>query len=318
MTGNIQSAGTLSRRGAMILAGAAALGWGGSGSAADADGGLAEHGFDLAGRARRYLLFLPPGHDRTRPAPLLLVFHGGGGTAESMARIMDTHAKAARMGMITAYPQSLYEGFNAGPGVDGKAPNFGQAVAEGVDDVAYVSRVIDDVGAHAKVDPRRVFAAGWSNGSAMSFRLAVQLSDRIAAVAGAMSELSLMDPLTMRRPVPMMYIWGTKDPIMRPGSPPKAELAARMIQRLIALDRCAPTPVEVIERKNATRRTWRGAAEGSEVVEWRLEGSGHWWPGLPIPAASREKVEARFGPLVSDINATDEILPFFLHHPMPT
>lgn len=272
--------------------------------------------FTIGGVERQYLLHVPLGHDVRRAAPLVLVLHGGGSDADSMARIMDMHFKAARLGMITAYPDSLNEGFNAGPGVDGHSPNFGRSAIENIDDVGYIARVIDDVGAVAAIDPRRVFACGWSNGSAMSFRLAVELSDRIAAVAGVMSELSLMDPIAMRRPVPTMYFWGTDDPIRRPGAPPKDVMAQRLIDRLLRLDRCAPEPVETRANGDAVMRRWRGESREAEVIEWRLNGFGHWWPGLPV-GERREAVIARFGPIETTINASDEILAFFAAHPMP-
>lgn len=279
--------------------------------------GVAQRTFRLGGVERRYLLHVPQGHDVHRAAPLVLVSHGGGGNADGMARIMDIHAKAARLGMITAYPDALNGGFNAGPGVDGRSPNFGRSAIENVDDVGYIARVIDDVSAMAAVDPRRVFACGWSNGSAMSFRLAVELSDRIAAVAGVMSELSLMDPITMRRPVPMMYFWGTDDPIRRPGAPPKDVMAQRLIDRLLRLDRISPEPVETRANGDAVMRRWRGESPEAELVEWRLNRFGHFWPGLPVDPARREAVIARFGPIETTINASDEILAFFTAHPMP-
>lgn len=282
--------------------------------------GFKERRFDFGGHPRRYLLHLPADLDTKKPVPLILMLHGGGGNADGMARMMDFHTKVANQGIVVAYPEGLWGGFNAGPGPDGKSPNFGRAVKEGIDDVGYISKVIDDIAAQTSIDPRRVYATGWSNGSAMSFRLAVELSDRIAAVACAFSELSLEHPLKLsakHRPVPTMYFWGTADPIKRPGSPPKAEMAARLIKSLIALNRCDPDPEKVIQRGKAQRTTWTGKDRRSRLIEWKLEGSGHWWPGLDVRPARVPQIEKTFGPLQTDISATDEAIAFFLANPMP-
>jgi polyhydroxybutyrate depolymerase len=258
---------------------------------------------------RRYILALSPGHDKRKPAPLILFFHGGGGDADRIAAVMDFHKYPEGKAYAIAYPDGYKGSFNAGPGPDGKAPNWGAAFQSNLDDVGFASAIIDDVASRVSIDLRRVYASGWSNGSAMSFRLACELTDRIAGVAGCYSELSLMNP-KLSQPLAMLYCYGTEDPIRRPGSPPKDEMAARHIKTLIRLNGCHPEPARVEQQGHATMTRWEGDHPDAVVIQWRLEGHGHWWPGL-LPATTNIRF---WGPVASDISATREALKLFANH----
>jgi polyhydroxybutyrate depolymerase len=275
-----------------------------------------ERRLDHDGMERRYLLTIPPKHEIEKPAPLILFFHGGGGTADRLAAIMDFYKFPDGQDYVIAYPDGFRGSFNAGPGPDGKSPNWGAAFEAKLDDVGFASAIIDDAASYVSVDLHRVYAAGWSNGSAMSFRLACELTDRIAAVAGCFSELSLVDP-KLSRPIPMLYCWGTDDPVRRPGSLPKDEMAARCIRTLRTLNKCHPEPVRIEQRGHATMTRWEGDHADAVVIQWRLEGHGHLWPGLEVPQARREAVERAFGPISSDISATREALNLFANHRIP-
>ena len=277
---------------------------------------ITEHRLNHDGMQRRYLLELPPNNQEDRPAPLILFFHGGGGTADRLAGKMDFHRFPEGQAYVIAHPDGHKGSFNAGPGPDGKSPNWGAAFEANLDDVGFASAIIDDVCSRVCIDTRRVYASGWSNGSAMSFRLACELSDRIAAVAGCFSEISLQAPM-LSRPVPMLYCYGTADPIRRPGSPMKDDMAARCIGTLIRLNGCRPEPAKVSQLANATMTRWEGDHPDAVVIQWRLDGHGHFWPGLQVRRANREYITRMFGPLSSDISATEEALSLFARHLIP-
>lgn len=130
---------------------------------------------------RGYLVHVPPQYDPATPTPVVLAFHGGGGEADAMAAFSGLNEKADQAGFIVAYPDGSgrlerMRTFNAGN-------CCGHAAAANIDDVAFTRQILDDLQGIANVDRRRIFATGMSNGAMMAYRLAAELSDRIAAIA---------------------------------------------------------------------------------------------------------------------------------------
>jgi poly(3-hydroxybutyrate) depolymerase len=112
----------------------------------------------------------------------------------------------------------------------------------------------------------------------------------------------------MKRAVPMMYFWGTVDPIERPGAPSPAERARRNTETWKGLNSCAGKP-EILVKGAAERQTFHGKAP---VVIWTVKGMGHCWPGV-----TNGPLEARIlGPQNLDVSASTEIINFFDEHPL--
>jgi polyhydroxybutyrate depolymerase len=116
------------------------------------------------------------------------------------------NATADQHGFIVAYPQGQNKAWNAGD-------CCGAPQRQGTDDVGFIRAVIDDLASVACVDPRRVYATGMSNGSMMSHRLACELSDRVAAIAGVSGQLgaSYLPTCNPPRRISIMHIHGTDD-----------------------------------------------------------------------------------------------------------
>jgi polyhydroxybutyrate depolymerase len=133
------------------------------------------------GRERSYLVHVPAKYGGKQPTPVVLAFHGGGSNAEQMVRFCGLNEKADKEGFLAVYPSGTgrFERmltWNAGN-------CCGYAMQNKVDDVAFTRALLDDLAEVANVDPKRVYATGMSNGAIMCYRLASQLSDRIAAIA---------------------------------------------------------------------------------------------------------------------------------------
>jgi polyhydroxybutyrate depolymerase len=163
------------------------------------------------GLKRSFLLHVPAQH--RGPLPLVIVLHGGGGTARGMKTL--TRGKfdelADREGFVVAYPDGVGKHWN-----DGRPPGEDEATREHVDDVAFLKAMIEAIGREVTIDPKRVFATGISNGGMMSHRLACDLSAQIAAIApvvGALSPL-LSEHCRPSRPVPVLAVNGTADPLV--------------------------------------------------------------------------------------------------------
>lgn len=131
-------------------------------------------------RQRVFWLRVPAGYDPGRPVPLVLAFHGGGGTGLGMQRVSRLSVLADRRGFLAAYPQGLVQADGKGPaGWDASGP--ADPYADGIDDGLFVSDLLNAVQAGYCVNPREIAATGLSNGAGLTGYLACVLADRIAA-----------------------------------------------------------------------------------------------------------------------------------------
>jgi polyhydroxybutyrate depolymerase len=171
---------------------------------------------NLAPRARPYDEHLPRTWDRTRPAPLVVMLHGYGSDGEHHARSLGLLALSDEEGFVLAYPDGL---------VDSEGKRFWNATnaccdfdGRGVDDVAFVTYLIDDLSARMPIDAKRVYVVGHSNGGFMAHRLACDLAPRIAAVV-SIAGAGRKDPsrCAPSEPVSVLEIHGDADPIIRIG-----------------------------------------------------------------------------------------------------
>src|SRR4051812_25127557 len=129
--------------------------------------------FTSGGRTRRFRLVVP---GKTGPLPLVLNLHGLVETAELQQYYTAMDAQAKARGMIVVYPQGVGNSWNAGT-------CCGRAMDEHVDDVRYLRELVRELESELCVDRARIYATGMSNGAIMSYRLACDASDWIAAIA---------------------------------------------------------------------------------------------------------------------------------------
>lgn len=272
---------------------------------------------------RGYLLHVPPGLDAA-PAPLVIVLHGGGGSAKSAVAQTGFDAEADRQGFIAAYPDGSdrprpllnalgkpgFLTWNAGA-------CCGTAVEQGVDDVGFVRAMVADVAKRHPIDPKRIYATGLSNGGMMAYRLACEASDLVAAI-GAVSAVIVVAPCEPRFPVSVIDIHGTADrnvPIdggvgaksfTRYPYPP----VQRSIDLFAAHDDCGKDPVVSAPAPGVTLRSYPLCAGNAAVDYYVIEGGGHAWPG------GRRMLRMLDEPSQA-LAATPLIWRFFAAHPRP-
>ena len=271
------------------------------------------------GRTRSYIVHLPPSCDGSKPLPVVLAFHGGGSNAKQMARFCGLNDKADEAGFIAVYPDGTgrFERmltWNAGN-------CCGYAMRNNVDDVAFVRTLLDDLGSAAKIDEDRVYATGMSNGAMISYRLASELSDRIAAIAPVAGPMGT-ETCNPKRPVPVMHFHGTDDEFaaFQGGPGPKSisqidfYSVEHSIEAWVKANGCPAKPTITKEPDRTddgmtvTRKTYGPGGAGSEVILFIIEGGGHTWPG-------REPRIERLGKSTRDISANDLLWEFFRKHP---
>lgn len=264
---------------------------------------------------RTYLVHVPRTYNQSKPAPLVITLHGGGGAGGGMNRLTGMNALADREGFIVAYPDGIEHHWN-----DGRS-----TIKVKADDVAFIAALIERLAKDYNIDRRRVYATGISNGGFMTQRLACELSDKIAAIATVAATMpeELQPKCRPSRPVSVLVMDGAADPIV-PYNGGEVSIGERgkilsvdgAINFWREQDRCSAKPsvaqlpdVDPNDGTRVTRESYEGCKGGSEVILYRIEGGGHTWAGglqyLP---------ERIIGKTSRDINASETIWNFLRNH----
>ncbi len=274
---------------------------------------------EFNGATRTYTVHAPPKFDREKPIPVVLVYHGALTNRDMMSNFTGLNKKADEAGFLAVYPNGNGNGklmfvWNAG-GLRNKNMN------EKYDDVAFTSQLLDELATIATVDKKRVYATGLSNGGMMCYRLAAELSDRIAAIAPVAGTMAIAEAKP-GRPVPVLHFHGTNDKLVPyEGADARARLVIpfksvdETLRIWTKIDGCPETPLveklpdTVDDGTSVERRTWGPGTDGAEVILYVVTGGGHTWPGGQRPINL-------LGKSTKDISANDVIWEFFEKHPM--
>ena len=267
---------------------------------------------------RNYLVHIPTNYDHNKPTPVVLIFHGAATNAAITVHFTGMSKKSDEAGFIAVYPN----GTGLGPLLTWNAGGRqGKLAEESADDVKYVGVLLDDLATVANVDAQRVYATGMSNGGMMCYRLAAEMSDRIAAIAPVAGTVTV-DESKPKRPVPVMHFHGKADnivPFDGLGHNAPKFLPFKSVEESIAIwrriDGCpdAPKITEFpdIEDDGTTvqQQRYGPGKNDAEVVLIVIEGGGHTWPGKKSPIEF-------LGKSTLDISANNLIWEFFQKHPM--
>ncbi len=267
------------------------------------------------GIKRTYLVHAPESISESAGAPLVLALHGRFGSGRQMRRSSGFDGIADREGFIVAYPDGFKRSWADGRGEVKKGDRE-------IDDVKFVSALIDELAAKYPVDKERVYACGMSNGGFMSMRLACMLSDKVhaAAAVGSTFGEDLSRQCEPGRAVPVMIVMGNADPIVpfSGGRVEKSNFQGKLLSAFDAAqwwsanDGCekSPSGETVIDGADdgtrAIEKTWRGCRDDASVVLIEIENGGHTWPGddqyLPVRMVGKTS---------QDFDASEKIWSFF-------
>jgi polyhydroxybutyrate depolymerase len=281
--------------------------------------GTEEASIEVGGRERTYLYHHPPTwqgepHDaQANKLPLVIALHGRGGQGVSQEVGSHMTGVADREGFVVVYPDGFERSWH-------DARERGPAADEGIDDVAFVSALIDHFVAHHSVDPKRVFVVGTSNGGIMTYRVACELADKIAG-AGPVIGLMPDNPSYQckpSRPVPMMIIVGQSDPLIPYeggdvfGDDRGKVLSAHTTRAKWAeLNGCEGADVQrtidtVDDGMRVQEMRHSKCKDDAQVVLFSVEGGGHTWPN-----GDQYLPEAIIGKVTRDVDGSEELWKFF-------
>jgi polyhydroxybutyrate depolymerase len=259
----------------------------------------------FGGVQRTYRLYIPAKYKSTTAVPLVLNLHGLGSNAMQQEAYGDFRPIADTADFILVHPNGTQTA--AGQGWN----NFG-ALGTGVDDVGFLSALIDKVSSKYSIDKNRIYSTGMSNGGFMSYDLACFLNTRIAAIASVTGSMiaSHLKGCKANRPTPVMEIHGTADNTVSYDGK-GGILVSTNIDTLVnfwaKFNTCSAPVVSTLPNINTTdgstveHQVYNNGKNGSTVELYKVIGGGHTWPGASV----------NIGVTNQDFSASKEIWRFF-------
>jgi polyhydroxybutyrate depolymerase len=259
------------------------------------DPGPGDHTLPLAfgGLDRSFIVHVPPGYDPTAPTPVVFNFHGYSSNAAQEVFFSNMNPTADARGFVVVYPDGYHNSWNAGA-------CCGDAAAEGIDDVAFVRALVDEVDRLFCIDRARLFAAGMSNGGYLSYRLACEAADLFAGFAPVAGGIGITG-CAPSRPVPLIAYHGTVDSMV------PFTFGEESFHQYARLAGCTGDPVRTAHGTSYCD-AYETCDDGVRVGFCALEGMDHCWPG---GAAPRRICETFIGAYSEDLNANENMWDFF-------
>ncbi len=250
--------------------------------------GLAQGVIDTPdGRERTYHVYAPTSVG-TDPLPLLIALHGGTGWGLQFRDNSGFDALAEEHGFIVVYP----DGISIFGDRDQRVWNGGACCGpaeedrRNVDDVTFISLLVDELATAYPIDAGRVFATGHSNGAIMSYRLGCELADTVTAIAFYSGSIEI-DECRPSQPVAVLHVHGLADDSIRIDGGvgdriSNHEFASPLdsIAHMAEVNGCTGEE-EVVDPSNAdvSGTRWTGCTDDAAVELMLIEGANHAWPG---------------------------------------
>ena len=253
---------------------------------------------------RSYILYVPANYDGANSVPLVLNLHGYSSNAGQQMIYSEFYEIAETEGFILIHPEGTIDdmGFQF----------WNSGYFSEVDDVGFLSTLIDTISSEYNINTNRVYSMGMSNGGFMSYRLACELSDKISAIAsvtGSMStnQINTCNPMN---PVPIMQIHGTSDPTVLYNGDSGIEAIDEVISFWVNFNNCNTQPifnniadVNLIDLCTVEHYIYENGDNDTSIELYKIINGGHTWPGAAIPLVGNNTNQ--------DINASQVIWEFF-------
>lgn len=260
------------------------------------------------GIERTFIHFTPEQYTGEEPRPLVFLLHGFTQNADAIMNYSAFNAVAEEQNVILVYPNGLDNAWNTNPGSPGGST---------ADDVGFLSQLIDLISSEQNIDSRRVYACGFSAGGFMSYILACELQDQLAAVASVAGTYSreALDNCTPDRAFPILHIHGTDDIIVPPAGGFGTASVNETLDFWVGQNGCQSQPQltewpdEANDGTLIEQYDFLSCQAGTEIQYLRVIGGGHTWPDA--------EGQSGLGTTTRNLNASEEIWNFFSRHQAP-
>ena len=282
--------------------------------------------FLFDGLQRTYKIHIPQSMPEKYSPALVFVLHGGSGTGDGMERSLTLggfNTLSDENKFIVVYPDGIEINWN-----DGRKNTSIPAHQQNIDDVGFFNALIENLTNEFNIDPNRIYVTGISNGAMMSYRLALELPEKIAAIAPVAGAIPIdilpQDPLST--PLSVCVISGTCDPlvpweggIVGTKRNPRGVVISvpDSVNFWVVINKCNNTPETILlsdtDPSDGTRVYYHRYGNGennTEVVLYEIKGGGHTWPN-----GYQYLSKILIGRTCKDINANEVIWDFFKNHP---
>lgn len=265
---------------------------------------------------RIYRIHVPAVYDTTKAVPLVMAFHGLGDQASNFQGVGFSQL-ANQDTFIVIYPQATVDQFFGATAWNAGVGAFGFFLSSSVDDVGFVSSLIDSLSNEFLIDSNRIYATGFSLGGFMSERLACELNHRLAAIASVSGTIGNAITCTPGNPLPVLHMHGTADSTVTymgefaiPGfGYTKVGLSVdELVNNWTDIDNCTQPvvldslPNNVNDGLRIERYTYGQCEQESEFIFYKIYNGVHTWLRSPQ----------------NDIDATETIWEFFQTHSRKT
>jgi polyhydroxybutyrate depolymerase len=266
-----------------------------------AQGQQVEETIKVNGIKREFTTYLPVG--AIEGMPVVISLHGGFASPKGQFKLADFRPIADKDKFIVVCPASKH-GWQDGKDV-GK-----------IDDVKSIDQLISYLIKTYHANANRIYVTGISKGGFMTARLACQLSNRIAAIAIVAATLDINEGYAPQYPMPMLFIHGTKDPIVpyKGGSLFGREVYSHpdIIKKWVTIDNCNLKPIitnipdKAGDGTTIIKAEYTNSANGMQVIGYTVNNGGHTWPG-----GSQYLPRFLIGKTTKNLNACQTIWDFF-------
>jgi polyhydroxybutyrate depolymerase len=263
------------------------------------------------GLKREFITYIPAGINNKDKPPVIISLHGRLGTADHQMKFADFKPVAEREKVIIVCPQGIDRSWNDGRGTP--------ANAKGVNDVKFIDQLITYIINNYNADAGRIYVTGMSNGGFMASRLACELNNRIAAIAVVAASMDQDMGYQPSKPIPVMFIQGTKDPLvpfaggeMNKGAAGTIYGHEEVLKKWAATDNCdnkplvTNLPVKVNDGTSVVKQEYTNPTNNLKVTGFTIVDGGHTWPG-----GSQYLPKFIIGPVTKNLDACEEIWEFF-------